>query len=413
MSQPMQVAASAAPASSGGFGASLRQFPAFRLFWLASFSSNAGQWVQSVALGWLALTMTDSPGFVGIVSFMAGSPFLVIAPLGGGLIDRLDRRKLMLACQALALTLALIVAIDVIGGWARPWHLLVFGALNGSLQAILNPTQQSIVPSLVARESLTNAIGLMSVSQNATRIVGPTLAGLVIALVGTGPAFFLQAAALAVAFSLVCRVPLPPRTSRAAGSRNPLEGLRMILARADLRGLFLLAAYPNLLIFPYLGFLNVFARDVLGIGAEGLGLLLAAPGFGALIGALTVAGKGRVENVGRLLLGSTTAYGAVIVCMALSRSLWLTLSLLVVAGFLGTVAIVGANATTQHRIDDDVRGRVMGAFLLTIGLTPIGALPMGLLAQRIGAPLAVSIFAAAGTLLTVLLGISNRTLRSI
>ncbi|MFM9106588.1 MAG: MFS transporter, partial [Chloroflexota bacterium] len=183
------TAASPAAGRSGGFWTSLRSYPTFRKLWLAALAASIGQWMQAVALGWLALTMTDSPGFVGIVSFMAGAPFLVVAPLGGSLIDRVDRRKLMVICQSAALAVALVIAADVIGGWVRPWHLIVFGLLNGSLQALLNPTQQSLVPSLVDRQDLTNAIGLMSAGQNMTRVLGPSLAGLVIGLVGTGETF--------------------------------------------------------------------------------------------------------------------------------------------------------------------------------------------------------------------------------
>jgi len=405
--------ASGVPASTGGFWASIQRYPTFRKLWFASLAASIGQWMQTVALGWLALTMTDSPGFVGIVSFMAGMPFLFVAPLGGTLIDRLDRRKLMLVCQALALALAVVVAIDVIGGWAQPWHLIVFGVLNGSLQALLNPTQQSIVPSLVAREDMTNAIALMSAGQNMTRVVGPSLAGLVIGLVGTGETFVLQAVALAVAFLLVSQITLPPRAVHAVTSRNPLEGLRLMFTREDLRGLFLLASIPTLLIFPYISFLNVFARDVLGIGAQGLGILMAASGIGAVSGSLTVAGKGRVENVGRWLLGSTIVYGLVIIMMALSRTLWLTLPLLFVAGFLGAAFMVSNNAAIQHRIDDSVRGRVMGAYMLTWGMMPLGALPMGILGQRIGMPASVAIFATVSTILTVILGATNSTLRDI
>jgi MFS family permease len=376
-------------------------------------AASMGQWMQSVALGWLALTMTNSPGFVGIVSFAAGLPFLVVGPLGGTLVDRVDRRRLMLVVQAAAGVLALIVAADVFLGTVQPWHLLVAAVANGSMQAILNPTQQSIVPALVERSDLTNAIGLMSAGQNLTRLLGPSLAGIVIAATGDGPTFMLQAVALAVAFALVLRIALPRRTGPAAGSRNPLEGLRLIVTRPDLRAIVLLAFFPTLLIFPYIGFLNVFARDVLRIGPEGLGLLMGASSLGAIGGSLLVAGKGRAEGMGKLLFGGTLAYGLVIMAMTLSRTLWITLPLLVVAGFLGAGFMAGNNATIQHRTDDAVRGRVMGAYLLTWGLMPLGALPMGMLGARIGMPEAVFAFAAVSTVCTLVLGVTNRTLRAV
>ena len=400
-------------AIASGFFSSLAMFPTFRRLWLATLASSVGQWMQSVALGWIALTMTNSPGFVGIVSFTAGLPFLIVSPMGGNLIDRVDRRKLMLVCQALATVLALAVAIDVIGGWVKPWHLVVAGFLNGSLQAMLSPTQQSLVPNLVDRGSLTNAIGLMSAGQNMTRVIGPTLAGLVIGLVGEGEAFLLQAVAIAVAFVLVLSIQLPQREAPTTRSRNPFEGLQIIFRREDLRGIFLLASIPTLLVFPYISFLNVIARDVLFIGAQGLGVLMAASGFGAVLGALAVANQNRVEGVGRWLLAGTIIYGLVIILLMLSRNLWFSLPLLVIAGFLGSAFMVGNNAAIQHRIQDSVRGRVMGAYMLTWGLMPLGALPMGILGARIGVPHSVIIFASVSTVLTIILGATNQALRDL
>lgn len=412
-SSPAPSAQPAAPGTieRGGFWDSLRLFPTFRTLWFASVAASIGQWMQQIALGWLALTMTDSPGFVGVVSFVAGLPFLIVAPLGGALIDRVDRRRLMLVCQALAAALALVVAIDVIGGWAQPLHLVAAAFANGSLQALLNPTQQSLVPALVPRQSLTNAIGLMSAGQNMTRMVGPSLAGLVIGAVGEGETFLLQALALAGAFVMVLGLRLPERPPASGASRNPFEGLRLIATRPDLRAICLLAFFPTLLIFPYIGFLNVFARDILAIGPQGLGLLMGTSSVGAIAGSLLVAGRGRSEGMGTAQLGGILIYGFAIMGMTVSRTLWVTLPLLLVGGFLGAAFMVGNNALIQHRIDDAVRGRVMGAYMLTWGLMPLGALPMGLVGARIGMPNAVLAFTIASTVCTVVLGLTNRTLR--
>ncbi|MFM9108603.1 MAG: MFS transporter, partial [Chloroflexota bacterium] len=212
---------------------------------------------------------------------------------------------------------------------------------------------------------------------------------------------------------LLLQVALPERAPLPGGSRNPLEGLRLIATRDDLRGIFLLASIPTLLVFPYISFLNVFARDVLGIGAQGLGVLMAASGLGAVAGSLTVAGKGRSEGMGRWLLLGTIVYCLVIMVLTLSRSLWISLPVLFVAGFLGAAFMVGNNAAIQLRIDDRVRGRVMGAYMLTWGMMPLGALPMGFVGQHIGMPHSVFIFSAAACVLTVMLGFSNRTLRDV
>ncbi len=396
----------------GGVFGAVARYPTFRRLWLGAMAASSGQWMQQVALGWLALGLTDSPSFVGIVAFTAGVPFLLIAPPGGALIDRVDRQRLMLTCQTLAAGVAVLVAADVIGGWVEPWHLLAAAFANGSLQALLNPTQQSLVPGLVARSDLTNAVGLMSAGQNMTRVAGPSLAGAVIGWAGVGFAFLLQAAALVVAFALVRGVVVPPRAAPAIAPRV-FDGVALIARRPDLRALFLLASIPTFFVFPYVSFLNVFARDILGIGAQGLGLLMAASGSGAVAGALLVAGRRRTEGTGRALVRMTVAYGVVVVGIAVSRSLAVSLPLLFVAGLLGSSFMSGNNALLQHRITDDIRGRVMGAYLLTFGLMPLGALPMGLVADAFGTPTAVAGGAIVSSLLAAWLGTSSRILREV
>lgn len=405
------AAATAAPR--GRFFSAVASYPVFRRFWFGALAASVGQWMQQVALGWLAIVMTESPGFVGIVTFCAGLPFLVVAPFGGSLIDRLDRRWLILACQTLAFSLAVVMAVDVMAGLVQPWHLPIAAFLNGSLQALLIPTQQSLVPALLPREALTNGIGLMSAGQNMTRVVGPSIAGVVIGAIGTGPTFLAQAAALAVAFVLVFSVVLPPRPPRAAGGRGVFDGIRLIAARPDLRGLFILASIPTLFVFPYIGFLNVFARDILHIGAEGLGLLMAVSGAGAVVGSLLVASVARTEGNGRLLLGLTVFYGAPILVVALSRTLWLTLPMMFLAGVLGAAFMSGNNAMIQHRVSDEVRGRVMGAYMLTWGFMPLGSLPMGMVADRVGIGTAVAVGAIVSSALAAIYGSRSSALREL
>jgi predicted MFS family arabinose efflux permease len=402
-----------APAARTRFLSAVADYPIFRRFWLGALAASVGQWMQQVALGWLAIIMTESPGFVGIVTFCAGLPFLVVAPFGGALIDRVDRRRLMLTCQTLAFVLAVIMAVDVLTGFVQSWHLPIAAFLNGSMQALLIPTQQSLVPALLPREVLTNGIGLMTAGQNMTRVIGPSVAGVVIGAIGVGPTFLAQAAALALAFVLVFSVVLPPRPPRSATGRGVFDGIRLIINRPDLRGLFWLASIPTLFVFPYIGFLNVFARDVLNIGAEGLGLLMAVSGAGAVVGSLLVAAVARTEGNGRVLLGLTILYGVPIVAVALSRTLWVTLPMLFLAGVLGAAFMSGNNAMIQHRVSDDVRGRVMGAYMLTWGFMPLGSLPMGILADRIGITAAVGAGAIVSSVLAALYGLRSPALREL
>jgi predicted MFS family arabinose efflux permease len=397
----------------GRFLGAVGRHPVFRRLWFGALASSVGQWMQQVALGWLAIIMTNSPGFVGIVTFSAGVPFLVVAPFGGALIDRIDRRRLMLSCQVLAFLLATVLAVDVMSGFIQPWHLPIAAFLNGSLQALLIPTQQSLVPALVPRASLTNAVGLMSAGQNMTRVVGPSVAGIVIGTIGVGPTFLAQAVAIAASFLLVLGIVLPPRAQRTARGSGIFDGIRLVTSRPDLRSLFLLASIPTFFVFPYIGFLNVFARDILQIGAQGLGLLMAVSGCGAVVGSLLVAAAARSEGTGRLLLGMTVLYGLPIVGAALSRTLWITLPMLFMAGMLGAAFMSGNNALVQHRVSDDVRGRVMGAYMLTWGLMPLGSLPMGMIADRIGTPAAVAGGAVISSVLAGILGLTSSAVRDV
>jgi MFS family permease len=397
----------------GRFLGAVARHPIIRRLWFGALAASVGQWMQQVALGWLAIVMTNSPGFVGIVTFSAGLPFLVVAPFGGALIDRIDRRPLMLSCQVLAFILATLLAVDVTSGLVQPWHLPIAAFLNGSLQAMLIPTQQSLVPALVPRESLTNAVGLMSAGQNMTRVVGPSVAGIVIGTIGVGPTFLAQALAIAASFILVLGILLPPRTARTVSGSGIFDGIRLVTSRPELRSLFLLASIPTFFVFPYIGFLNVFARDILRIGAQGLGLLMAVSGCGAVVGSLLVAAAARSEGTGRLLLGMTVLYGLPIVGVALSRTLWITLPMLFMAGMLGAAFMSGNNALVQHRVSDDVRGRVMGAYMLTWGLMPLGSLPMGMIADRIGTPVAVAGGAVISSVLAGILGLTSSAVRDI
>lgn len=403
-----------ADTTENGLFSALQRYPTFRRLWFGAVLAQLGQWMQSVALGWIALDLTDSAFFVGLVSFMSGIPFIVVAVPAGVLIDRYDRRQVLLFCQGAAVVLAVIMAVDVMSGAVEPWHLLIAAFINGSLLSILTPTQQAITPALVAREDLTNAIGLTSAGGNATRVVGPSLAGAIIGASSAGPAFLIQAIALAIAFVLIAKTQFPAQIrGGAVRIRAALDGMAYVLKRDDLRALFLLAVIPNLFTFPYIQFLNVFARDVLEIGAGGLGLLMACSGSGAVVGSLVVAGRRSTKRQGRALILLTITYGVVIIGVSASRHLTLAMPLLFIGGFLGSCFMAQNNALVQHRITDEVRGRVMAAYMLVNGLLPLGAMPMGVIAGAISVPIAIAIGASLTVLLTLWLGLRAPVLRTL
>ncbi len=386
----------------------------FRRLLLASIALALGQWMQGTALGWLAIELTDSESFVGLVAFCGGLPFLLVSIPGGLLIDRFDRRNVIVACQISVAVLSAIVAIDVLTGFVEPWHLPIAVFVNGSLQAILSPAQQSIVPNLVPTHRLTNAIGLLSAGQNMTRIVGPTIAGTVIGFAGTGQAISLQVVTVSIALLMILTTEFPARLANrtTASLSSLLEGGRTVLNRPDLRTLFLMVSIPTLLVFPYLSFMPVFARDILEIGPQGLGLLMAASGIGAVCGSLFVASRTRMPS-GRHLAAQSIVYGLVVAGFAFSPFLPLTLVFLAAAGFLGSSFMSANNATLQHRIDDSIRGRVFGIYMLTFGLMPIGTLPIGWLSSALSAPIAVGGAALISTLLTAILFLTSEPLKEL
>ncbi|MFT4037359.1 MAG: MFS transporter [Thermomicrobiales bacterium] len=367
---------------------------------MATVSTTLGQWMQSTAIGWLALELSNKSSFVGLVAFAAGIPFLLVSIPGGLLLDRFDRRKILILCQVIAAVCAVLISVDVIIDFVRTWHLLVFAFVNGSLQAIMNPAQQAIVPSLVPRARLTNGIALMSAGQNMTRVVGPSVAGAIIGLAGTGAAFLCQAAALLVALVLLVTASFPEMsTKRAVTSLGSVfDGARIVWDRPDLRAIISLVSITILLVFPYLSFLSVFARDVMDIGPEGLGILMASSGAGAVIGSIFVATR-KQQATGKALVATGIVYGFNIAAFALSPNLLWAVPLLVLAGFLGSAYVSSVNAGLQHRISDETRGRVMSIYMLTWGFTPIGAIVIGEIASRYGISETIAAAALLGNVL--------------
>jgi len=390
----------------------LKVYPQFRRLWIAAVLFTASNWMQNVGLGWLGFEMTGSERYVGLLAFAGGVPFVVVSIPAGALLDRYDRRRVLLTAQFLAMVVAAGLAITVISGYAEPWLLLLAAFLNGCLQAIISPSQQSLVPRLVEPNDLQNALGLMSAGGNMTRVVGPALSGLLIAVLGTGYPFVVQAVAIAAAFVIIAGTvfPIIPPSTRRLSVSTVLEGARIVFRRDDLREIFLLTALPSLLIFPYLSFLNVYAEDVMNIGSQGLGLLLAASGIGAVIGGLMIASMRSLHGVGKRLYVWTGAYCFSLMAFALVPHLATGIPLLAAAGLIGSYVFSANNSLMQQRITDDVRGRVMGTYILTWGLMPIGALWMGEVAEKWNVRVSTFIGGLICLLLVIILRLKSKVL---
>ena len=366
----------------------------YRLLWSGTVITQMGQWMQQVAIGWLVLDLTNSPAFLGLVGFARGLPMLFLALPAGVLADRVDRRKLLMWFQASGALVAIVLAALVLFDWIRPWHVIVLSIFGGGVMAFIAPTRQAMVPGAVPRELMANAIAMNSAGQNATRIVGPSLAGVLISAVGTGVCFVAQAVGFVWALVTSFQLRVPPvvqQRARASVRENIADGLGYIRSSTTLSGLMIMAAIPILLAQPYMQMMPVFARDVLGVGSSGLGLLMAANGLGALVGVLLYGAYGhRVRQQGMFQVVTAAGFGLILALFAVSP--WFSLSLVLVAltGGVSSVYMAANNTIIQLTVDDAYRGRVMSVYMMTWGMMPFGTLPMGILSDLFGAPAAVA-----------------------
>ena len=380
---------------------SLRSYPAFRLLMVGTLATNTAFWSYMVSVGWLALEETDSPFFVGLAGFAGGIPMLIFSLPAGVLIDRFEGRTILLAAQAAVMIFALGFAGAIAFDLIQPWLILVLAFLYGSAMSFVFPSRTTIVPSLVARSDLTNAIALNSATQNATRVIGPSVAGILIATTGIG-ATFAVAAALQIV-GLVTSFRLPSNRSQ-AGRREPMTlasltvGLKVVAESRFLTGLLLLALAPTVLVIPYLNMMPVFARDVLDVGSGGLGLLLASTGIGTVFGALMVARSITFQTSSRAQFITVVLFSLFVMLFAISPNFSLSMVLLFFAG-LTSAAWMALNQTAlQLNVTDEYRGRVFSVYLLIWGVLPIGQLFVGALADIVGPSAAVVISCILSTL---------------
>lgn len=366
----------------------------FRLFFFGQGVSLIGTWMQSVAQGWLVLTLTNSPFFVGLVSGLGSLGVLAFTLYAGVVADRRDKRRLIVRTQALSMVLALVLATLVWTNVVTVWHVMALATMLGIVNAFDIPTRQAFMVELVGKEDLMNAIALNSSMFNGARVVGPAIAGALIGAVGVATCFFLNGVSYIAVIAGLLAMRLAPFEPRpAAGSA--WTGLREVIAflHSDRRveTLVVLTAILSVFGFPFLVMMPVFARDVLHVNAAGYGALTAAVGGGGMLGALVIAVHSRrIVRRGRVMAFGGTAFGLLVLSFAWSRSFLLSLVLLALAGCAMIVNNALTNTILQTGVPDHLRGRVMGFYsFVFVGLSPLGAFEAGTFAERFGAPWAV------------------------
>ena len=389
------------PSRNGGLPDTLRalRHRNFQLFFSGQLISLVGTWMQNVSQAWLVYKMTQSSLQLGAVGFASQIPVFLIAPLGGIVADRYNRHRVVIATQIASMLLAFTLAGLTLTHVIQVWHILMLASLLGVVNAFDIPARQSFLVDMVGKEDLMNAIALNSSMFNGARVIGPAIAGILVARIGEGWCFFANAVSYnAVIIGLLLMQ--VPRSVYHASSASPLahilEGFRFVRQTGPIRALLLLLGLISLVAMPYTVLMPVFAHRILHGGARALGILMGATGVGALLGALTLATRRGVRGLGRWVAFSCGGFGFFLILFAWSRYFWLSVALLLPVGFCMMLEMSSSNTLIQAMVPDQLRGRVMAVYsMMFMGMAPFGALLGGGLADRLGAPITVSIGAIA------------------
>ena len=383
-------------ANKGRFGVVFRALRSrnFRLFFGGQGISLIGTWMQMTTVAWLVWRLSHSAVLLGLVGFAARIPTFVMAPFAGVLVDRVDRYRLVILTQVLSMAQALILAGLMYSGRLAIWHVIALSFLLGFINALDVPARQSFLIQMIdRREDLTNAIALNSSIFNGARLIGPSIAGLLIASAGEALCFLLNGLSYiaVIAGLLMMRVQPNARIGRqTAVVENIQEGFRYAFGFPPIRSLLLLLALVSLTGASYTQLLPIFAQQILHGDARTQGFLVSAAAVGALAGALYLAGRRSVRGLGRVIAWSPAVFGAGLIALGLSKQLWLSLPIMPVIGIGLMVQMASTNTVLQTIVDDDKRGRVMSFYSMAfMGMTPLGSLLAGFLAHLIGAPLMV------------------------
>jgi MFS family permease len=371
----------------------------FQLFFSGQLISLIGTWMQSIAQSWLVYRLTGSALLLGAAGFASQIPVFLVAPLGGIVADRVNRQRVVIGTQISSMILALVLATLTLTGVIRVWHIFVLGALLGVVNAFDIPARQSFLVDMVGKEDLMNAIALNSSMFNGARIIGPAVAGILVAKIGEGWCFFANALSYiaVIAGLMMMQVTRPARLApHGPALAHLIEGYRFVRHTAPIRALLLLLGLVSLVAMPYSVLMPVFADRILHGGARGLGILMGATGVGALLGALTLATRSGVLGLGRWVAFSCGGFGLSLVLFSFSRNFWLSAALLLPVGFCMMLQMSSSNTLIQAMVPDHLRGRVMAMYtMMFMGMAPFGSLFAGALAERLGASFTVSVGAVA------------------
>jgi MFS family permease len=359
----------------------------FQLFFAGQFISLTGTWMQSVAQSWLVYRLTGSVLLLGTIGFASQIPVLLLAPFGGSTADRFNRHRILLITQSTAMLLAGVLSYLTLSGKVEIWHLMAIAVGFGMANAFDIPARQAFVADMVGREDLINAIALNSSMFNGARIVGPAIAGILVAGVGEGWCFLINAVSYVAVLASLTAMTISPiiRQSNKSPFADIKDGFVYVATTPPVRALLLLLGLVSLMGMPYAVLMPVFADQYLGGGSGTLGFLMGASGFGALAAALTLASRKHVFGLGTWVAVACAGLGISLIAFSYSRNVYLSALALIPVGFSMMTQMASSNTLVQAMIPDEIRGRVMSVYsMMFMGMAPLGALTAGTVAGIIG-----------------------------
>jgi MFS family permease len=363
----------------------------YRLFFAGQSLSLVGTWITRVATGWLVYRLTGSALLLGVIGFCSQIPTLFLAPLAGVFVDRWDRHRVLVITQVFSLLQSLALAVLALTGLITVPQVLALQLLQGVINAFDTPARQSFVVAMIEdRADLSNAIALNSSMVNVSRILGPSIAGVLIAAVGEGWCFLVDAISYLAVIASLLAMRLPDRIRPKGKTRVAEElrvGFRYVSGFAPIRTVLLLLALVSTMGMPYTVLMPAVAAKVLHGGPHTLGVLMTASGVGALFGAFYLATRSTVVGLGRVIVFASALFGTGLVAFGLSRALWLSLLILPLVGAGFMVSLAATNTIVQTITEEHLRGRVMAFYTMAfLGTAPLGSLLAGVLADRFGEP---------------------------
>ena len=402
------------PATNGSRWGALSSGP-FRVYWVAMFSRVFGLQFRFIGTGWLVASkdgLDMGPFRIGVVAVASALPTIVLSVPAGILADRYDHRKILFWSQSLTAVSSLALAFAVISGAVNIWMVIAWGVFTGALAALANPAYSAILPRLIEMRTMASAVAMVSTVWNTMRVVGPALAGVLIAVIGIGQAFFVTAAGFAISTVLVQVVPLKPIAPRPPGpDGGMLEGIRHIAREPIFLATIGLSFFTSVFGGSYQALLPIFADDILDVGPTGFGWMEAAAGIGGFLGTFAIIRVGTGGRAGMVMSLAAALFGIFIAGFAYSRNFPLSLILLFAGGFVSSMYLNLGMTTLQLRVPDELRGRVMGVWSMTYFMAQLGGLPAGLVAEWLGAPAAVALGALSVTAFALIVLVSAPALR--